>query len=381
MKIEIADINSIKPYENNPRKLSDKAIETVAMSLKEYGFRQPIVVDKDRIIVVGHTRFRASKKLGFKEVPITIADNLTPEQINAYRIADNRTSEESEWDNELLKMELKELDLKDFDLGLTGFNEDQLNSLLFEEKQGLTDEDAVPETPEEPITKLGDIWKLGNHRVMCGDSTFIDNIDLVTKKEKIDMVFTDPPYNIDYQGIKDKRKIKNDKMDDDSFVDFLTSSLLGCETMYVCCSWQYAHLFREAMIKIARKPKAMIIWDKVNPAQHLDKYFKQHEIIYYYGDFGGHKTIRGDVWNLKRKKNTLHPTMKPVELITMALGDQSDKKIVYDGFLGSGSTIIACEKLQRICYGMELEPKYCDVIVKRWEDFTGKKAELENGQN
>jgi DNA modification methylase len=381
MKIEIADINSIKPYENNPRKLSDKAIETVAMSLKEYGFRQPIVVDKNRIIVVGHTRFRASKKLGFKEVPITIADNLTPEQINAYRIADNRTSEESEWDNELLKMELKELDLKDFDLGLTGFNEDQLNSLLFEEKQGLTDEDAVPETPEEPITKLGDIWKLGNHRVMCGDSTFIDNIDLVTKKEKIDMVFTDPPYNIDYQGIKDKRKIKNDKMDDDSFVDFLTSSLLGCETMYVCCSWQYAHLFREAMIKIARKPKAMIIWDKVNPAQHLDKYFKQHEIIYYYGDFGGHKTIRGDVWNLKRKKNTLHPTMKPVELITMALGDQSDKKIVYDGFLGSGSTIIACEKLQRICYGMELEPKYCDVIVKRWEDFTGKKAELENGQN
>ena len=141
MKIEIADINSITPYENNPRKLSDKAIETVAMSLKEYGFRQPIVVDKDRIIVVGHTRFRASKKLNFKEVPITIADNLTPEQINAYRIADNRTSEESEWDNELLKMELKELDLKDFNLELTGFNEDQLNDILFEEKQGLTDED------------------------------------------------------------------------------------------------------------------------------------------------------------------------------------------------------------------------------------------------
>ena len=216
---------------------------------------------------------------------------------------------------------------------------------------------------------------------MCGDSTFIDNIDLLTKKEKIDMVFTDPPYNINYQGVKDKRKIKNDKMDDESFVDFLTSSLLGCETMYVCCSWQYAHLFREAMIKIARKPKAMIIWDKVNPAQHLDKYFKQHEIIYYYGDFGGQKTLRGDVWILKRKKNTLHPTMKPVELITMALTDQKDKKTVYDGFLGSGSTLIACEKLDRICYGMELDPKYCDVIIKRWENFTGKKAELENGQN
>ena len=381
MKIEIADITSIKPYENNPRKLKDAAIEKVAMSLKEYGFRQPIVVDKDRIIVVGHTRYRASKKLGFKEVPITIADNLTPEQINAYRIADNRTAEESEWDSELLKMEIKELEAKDFKLDLLGFNEDQLNDMLFEEKQGLTDEDEVPETPEEPISKLGDIWKLGNHRVMCGDSTFIDNIDLLTKKEKIDMVFTDPPYNINYQGVKDKRKIKNDNMDDESFVDFLTSSLLGCETMYVCCSWQYAHLFREAMIKIARKPKAMIIWDKVNPAQHLDKYFKQHEIIYYYGDFGGQKTLRGDVWNLKRKKNTLHPTMKPVELITMALTDQKDKKTVYDGFLGSGSTLIACEKLDRICYGMELDPKYCDVIIKRWENFTVLKAKLENGQN
>jgi len=380
MKIEIADITSIKPYENNPRKLKDAAIEKVAMSLKEYGFRQPIVVDKDRIIVVGHTRYRASKKLGFKEVPITVADNLTPEQINAYRIADNRTAEESEWDSELLKMEIKELEAKDFKLDLLGFNEDQLNDMLFEEKQGLTDEDEVPEAPQEPISKLGDIWILGKHRVMCGDSTFIDNIDLVTKKEKIDMVFTDPPYNIDYQGIKDKRKIKNDKMDDESFVDFLTSSLLGCETMYVCCSWQYAHLFREAMTKIARKPKAMIIWDKVNPAQHLDKYFKQHEIIYYYGDFGGQKTLRGDVWNLKRKKNTLHPTMKPVELITMALEDQKDKKTVYDGFLGSGSTIIACEKMDRVCYGMELDPIYCDVIIKRWENFTGKKAELENGQ-
>ncbi len=380
MKIEIADITSIKPYENNPRKLSETAIEKVAMSLKEYGFRQPIVVDKDRVIVAGHTRFRASKKLGLKQVPVSVIDNLTEEQINAYRIADNRTAEESEWDSELLKMEIKELEAKDFKLDLLGFNEDQLNDILFEEKQGLTDEDEVPETPEEPISKLGDIWKLGNHRVMCGDSTFIDNIDLVTKKEKIDMVFTDPPYNIDYQGVKDKRKIKNDKMDDESFVDFLTSSLLGCETMYVCCSWQYAHLFREAMIKIARKPKAMIIWDKVNPAQHLDKYFKQHEIIYYYGDFGGQKTLRGDVWNLKRKKNTLHPTMKPVELITMALTDQKDKKTVYDGFLGSGSTLIACEKLDRICYGMELDPKYCDVIIKRWENFTGKKAELENGQ-
>ena len=381
MQIQLIETNKILPYINNPRK--NLNIDKVASSIKEFGFQQPIVVDKEFVIIVGHTRFEAAKKLGYEKVPVQIAD-LTENQAKAYRIADNRLNQDADWDGELLTVELNNLLSQNFNLDSIGFDEDELNDILFEEKEGLTDEDEVPEVAgelEEPITKLGDIWKLGNHRVMCGDSTFIDNIDLVTKKEKIDMVFTDPPYNIDYQGIKDKRKIKNDKMDDESFVDFLTSSLLGCETMYVCCSWQYAHLFREAMIKIARKPKAMIIWDKVNPAQHLDKYFKQHEIIYYYGDFGGHKTIRGDVWNLKRKKNTLHPTMKPVELITMALGDQSDKKIVYDGFLGSGSTLIACEKLQRICYGMELEPKYCDVIIKRWENFTGLKAELENGQN
>ena len=198
MQIEIADINSIKPYENNPRKLSEQAIEKVAMSLKEYGFRQPIVVDKDRVIVAGHTRFRASKKLGLKQVPVSIIDNLTPEQINAYRIADNRTAEESEWDNELLKMEIKELEAKDFKLDLLGFNDEQLNNILFEEKQGLTDEDEVPETPEEPISKLGDIWKLGNHRVMCGDSTIINHFYKLCT-EQADMIFTDPPYGMSWR--------------------------------------------------------------------------------------------------------------------------------------------------------------------------------------
>ena len=165
-------------------------------------------------------------------------------------------------------------------------------------------------------------------------------------------------------------------MEDSAFVDFLIQTLYGCETMYVCCSWHYAHLFREAMEQIGRKPKAMIVWNKVNPAQHLDKYFKQHEIIFYYGDYGGHKTIRGDIWTIKRQKNTVHPTMKPVELIEMALEDNKDKKIVFDMFGGSGSTMIACEKHNRHARLVELEPKYCDVIVKRWEDFTGKKATL-----
>ena len=208
MKIEIAKIDSIKPYPNNPRKLSKKAIEKVSMSLKEYGFQQPIVVDKDRIIVVGHTRYQASRSLGLKEVPITIAAELTPDKINAYRIADNRTNEEAEWDEDLLKLEIKELDLKKFNLNLTGFDDKQINDLLFEEKQGLTDDDAVPDTPEEPITKLGDIWQLGKHKLLCGDSTIEKNINDLFGEQKADLYLTDPPYNVDYVGkTKDALKI------------------------------------------------------------------------------------------------------------------------------------------------------------------------------
>ena len=209
---------------------------------------------------------------------------------------------------------------------------------------------------------------------MCGDSTDKATVELLMDGKKADMVFTDPPYNIGYQGVSDKRTIKNDKMTDEDFVDFLENALMPCETMYVCCSWQYSHLFRQALENIGQKIKAMIVWDKVNPAQHLDKYFKQHEIIWYCGAFGGEKTLRGDVWQCKRQKNTVHPTMKPLELIGMALQDQPKKKTVYDGFGGSGSTLIACEQLNRKCYCMELDPKYCDVIIKRWETFTGKKA-------
>jgi DNA modification methylase len=244
----------------------------------------------------------------------------------------------------------------------------------------LTDEDDVPPVPVEPVSKLGDLYIMGDHRLLCGDSTSVTGVERLMGGQKADMVFTDPPYNIDYQGVKDRReKIKNDKMSDSDFVDFLSESLPGCETMYVCCSWQYAHLFRQAMERIGRKPKAMIVWDKINPAQHLDKYFKQHEIIFYYGDFGGHKTVRGDVWSLKRQRNTVHPTMKPVELIELALEDQPGKKIVLDSFGGSGSTLIACEKTGRHCRMMEIDPKYCDVIVARWEQATGKKAVLSAG--
>ena len=378
MQIQQVNIKDLIPYINNSRKHSTEQIAQIAASIKEFGWTNPILVDGDKGIIAGHGRLYAAMKLKMEQVPIIELSHLTPTQKKALIIADNKLALNADWDNELLTIELDELLADGFALEILGFNKDELDALLAPEVvEGLTDEDAVPELPEEPKTRLGDIYQLGNHRLMCGDSSSQNDIDQLLDGDRPDMIFTDPPYNIDYQGVSDKRdKIKNDKMEDSAFVDFLIQTLYGCETMYVCCSWHYSHLFREAMEKIGRKPKAMIVWNKVNPAQHLDKYFKQHEIIYYYGDYGGHKTLRGDIWTIKRQKNTVHPTMKPVELIEIALEDNKGKKIVFDMFGGSGSTMIACEKQSRNARLMELEPKYCDVIVKRWEDFTGKKAVL-----
>jgi len=387
MKIEIADITSIKPYENNPRKLKDAAIEKVAMSLKEYGFRQPIVVDKDRIIVVGHTRYRASKKLGFKEVPITVADNLTPEQINAYRIADNRTAEESEWDSELLAMEIKDLEAKDFKLDLLGFNEDQLNNILFEEKQGLTDEDEVPEAPEEPISKLGDIWKLGNHRVMCGDSIDYENVHKLMNNKIADLVNTDPPYGVNYQS---NMRTKSEKFDviknDDKILDITPMiDKFSKGWIFIWTTWKVIDKWLDNT-KSFGFPTNMVVWHKGGGGiGDLKKTFStdyEMALVFNRGAELCGKRI-GSVWKLQKDKaiKYKHPTQKPVELSIEAIDKTTNpKSVILDLFLGSGSTLIACEKMDRLCYGMELDPKYCDVIIKRWENFTGKKAELENGQ-
>jgi DNA modification methylase len=379
-KLVWRNVADLIPYARNSRTHSDEQVAQIAASIKEFGWTNPVLTDGDNGIIAGHGRLLAARKLGHTEVPTIELTGLSDAQKKAYIIADNRLALNAGWDNEMLTIELNDLLEDGFALEILGFDPKELNALLEPEVvEGLTDEDAIPDEPVEPKTKLGDIYQLGNHRLICGDSSSQNDIDKLLAGDRPDMIFTDPPYNIDYQGVSDKRdKIKNDKMEDSAFVDFLIQTLYGCETMYVCCSWHYAHLFREAMEKIGRKPKAMIVWNKVNPAQHLDKYFKQHEIIFYYGDYGGHKTLRGDIWTIKRQKNTVHPTMKPVELIEMALTDNKDKKIVFDMFGGSGSTLIACEKQNRHARLVELEPKYCDVIVKRWEDFTGKKAELIN---
>jgi len=372
---KIVQVEDLIPYALNSRTHSDEQVAQLAASIREFGFTNPILIDQDSNIIAGHGRLLAARKSKMAQVPAVVVTGLDDRKRRALVIADNKLALNAGWDEEALRVELEDL-AGDFG-ELMGFSEDELVDLLRgdEATEGLTDEDAVPDAPEVPVTVEGDVWLLGRHRLMCGDSTSIDAVDKLMDGKKADMVFTDPPYNIDYQGVKDKRdKIKNDKMSDEDFVDFLRQSLMSCETMYVCCSWQYANLFKQAMTDIARSPKAMIVWNKVNPAQHLDKYFKQHEIIFYYGDFGGHKTLRGDVWELKRQRNTVHPTMKPIELIDMAMVDQPNKKIVYDAFGGSGSTLISCEKNHRDCLMMELDPKYCDVIIKRWQEFTGEKA-------
>ena len=380
LTIDYRKTGELIPYINNSRTHSDQQVQQVAASIKEFGFTNPILIDEDSGIIAGHGRLQAAQMMGMDEVPTITLEGLTEAQRKAYVIADNQLALNAGWDLDALKLEIDRLGELDFDIDLLGFDDDMLAGLMEEEPaEGLTDEDEVPELEDDPVTVEGAVWVLGKHRLMCGDSTSIDAVDKLMDGNKADMVFTDPPYNIDYQGVSDKReKIKNDKMPDSDFKDFLIQSVMSCETMYVCCSWQYSHLFKEAMEEMARKPKAMIIWNKVNPAQHLDKYFKQHEIIFYYGDFGGQKTLRGDIWEMKRQRNTVHPTMKPVELIDMAMADQPEKKKVYDGFGGSGSTLISCEKNHRDCYMMELDPKYCDVIIKRWQDFTGQEAVMES---
>lgn len=377
MKIVYKKVNDLIPYINNSRTHNEEQINQIVASINEFGFTNPLLIDEKDNIIAGHGRLLASKKLKMEEVPCIVLSGLTEAQKKAYIIADNKMALNAGWDDELLKIELENLKEFNFDLELTGFNVDELDDIFqTEEEQEIVEDDFDIEPPEEPKAKLGDIYQLGNHRLMCGNSTSIDDVEKLMNGNKADMVFTDPPYNIAYQGVNDKRTIKNDKMEDDEFIDFLQQSLMLCDTAYVCCSWQYEHLFKKAMTNLGMPPKAMIVWNKVNPAQHLDKYFKQHEIIFYYGKFGGEKTLRGDIWECKRQRNTIHPTMKPLELIGMALKDNPNKKIVYDGFGGSGSTLIACEQLNRNCYMMELDPKYIDVIIKRWEEFTGKKAVL-----
>lgn len=396
MEIVLRSVEDLIPYVNNSRKHSDEQVAQIAASIKEFGWTNPILVDGDKGIIAGHGRLMAARNLKMKEVPTIELNHLNDTQRKALIIADNKLALNADWDNELLTIELNELLADGFALDLLGFSVDEIQALLEPEVvEGLTDEDAVPEVPEEPKTRLGDIYQLGNHRLMCGDSTSIDAVDKLMP-ETANMIFTDPPYLMNFTGgiHADGSKsfnakhggIKNDKMSEQDGNDFLDAinSVITAKVdgaFYITFYRLGIDKYFASMDRTGLKCRSLVIWDKGNHTLSNSDYMSMYEPMFY-GWVNNHKFYGGkngmDIWRIKRTaKNDLHPTMKPVELVEKAVLDGSAiNGIVLDLFGGSGSTMIACEKQNRHARLMELDPKYCDVIVKRWEDFTGKKAEL-----
>ena len=384
LKIEYKDISELIPYINNPR-INDGAVDKVAASIKEFGFKNPIIIDKENVIIAGHTRLKAAKKLGLEEIPTIKVEDLTEQQIKAFRIADNKTSEFAEWDMELLEIELEGLD----DI-FTGFDMKDLDD-MFPDDTEVTEDDFDEEPPEEPISKLGDIWQLGRHRLMCGDSTKQEDVDKLMNGAKADLLITDPPYNVDYTGgTKDALKIMNDKKDDASFRQFLIDAFSTADAVmregaafYIWHADSEGYNFRGACFDIDWEVRQCLIWVKNSLVMGRQDYHWKHEPCLY-----GWKEGAAHLWTSDRKQTTVlnfdrptrnaeHPTMKPVKLFDYLIKNNTKQKdIVLDLFAGSGTTLIACEQNGRVSYNMELDPRYVDVIIKRWEEYTGEKAVL-----
>jgi site-specific DNA-methyltransferase (adenine-specific) len=412
MEVVNVDIKLVKPYNRNPRK--NQPIDKVAESLKQFGFRQPIVVDKDYIVIVGHTRLLAAKKLGFTEVPIHIAD-LTEEQAKQYRLADNRTNQDAQWDDKLLYSELKELP----DL-FTGFDQKEIDTIFAKNQEHPKDEDDIPDPSLNPEAKLGDIYKLGKHILICGDSTDSQVYDKLFGKEKIDLVITDPPYNVNYNpnmNAKQKGKaIANDNLSDQQFQSFLNNVFLQTSKrmksgapIYVFHADIERKAFQHALDTNNIKLTVSLVWVKNKMVFGRADYQSIHEPIlygwkegssHYFTDDRTNVTVLEDIQDFtkmtkdelvklltdikttiirhdKPSKSPLHPTTKPVALIQELMENSSKPDdIVFDAFGGSGSTLIAAENCNRQCRMIELEPNYIDTIVKRWEEYTNKKAIL-----
>jgi DNA modification methylase len=388
IRIEYMATDRLIPYVNNPRK-NDKAVDVVAGSIQEFGFKNPIIVDKDNVIVAGHTRLLAARKLELEEVPVIRAEDLTEQQIKAFRLADNKTAEFAEWDMELLALELEGLD----DI-FTGFNEVEIADILGLDNEAQEDDfdvDAEAEKIIEPETKPGDVWLLGRHRLMCGDATKIKDVERLVDGRHADLVLTDPPYNVDYEGgTKDKLKIQNDKMEDSRFLQFLTDAFTRMNenskkgaAIYVFHSDSEGYNFRSAFKAAGYSLRQCLIWAKNTMVMGRQDYHWQHEPILYgwkegakhawYGDRKQTTLIRYD----KPLRNAEHPTMKPVGLCGYLIGNSSkEEDIVLDLFGGSGSTLIAAEQLNRTCYMMELDPVYCEVIVQRYINLKGHDGDV-----
>lgn len=396
-QIEYVEVKKLIPYARNSRTHSDEQIAQICGSIKEFGFTNPVLIDGEGVIIAGHGRTLAAQRLDIKEVPCLRLDYLTEAQKKAYVIADNKLALNAGWDEEMLALELGDLQGLDFDLSLTGFDDDELNKLLAEAvNEGLVDEDDAPLPPDEPISKLGDVWQLGSHRVMCGDSTSIDAVDKLMEGQKADMWLTDPPYNVDYTGkTKEALKIQNDRMDDSEFRQFLRDSYSAADAnmkdgavFYIWHADSEGYNFRGAAYDIGWDIRQCLIWNKNTMVMGRQDYHWKHEPCLY-----GWKGGAGHFWSNDRKQTTilnfdrptrseLHPTTKPVNLIEYQVKNNTrGSDVVLDSFGGSGSTLIACERTNRQARLMELDPKYCDVILTRWQDYTGKQAiHVESGK-
>jgi DNA modification methylase len=398
LKIEHTSVDRLIPYARNARTHSEPQVAQIAGSIAEFGFVNPILVGKDDVIIAGHGRLLAARKLGMTDVPVIQLEHLSEIQRRALVIADNKIAENAAWDEELLRLELEELRAEDFDLDITGFDLDEIDRLLQgsdSEGAGLTDDDEIPEAPEEAITKPGDLWVLGEHRLLCGDATVLGDVEKALDGGLADLCFTDSPYNVDYgkntnaSSPGKDRRILNDNLGDgfeaflyDSCVNILTVTKGG---VYMCMSSSELHTLQAAFKAAGGHWSTFVIWAKNTFTLGRSDYQRQYEpILYGWKEGTDHfwcgARDQGDVWFVdKPRKNDLHPTMKPVALVERAIRNSSKSRdIVLDPFGGSGTTLIACEKTGRSARLIELDPKYVDVVIRRWQEFTGQAATLES---
>jgi DNA modification methylase len=392
-RIEWRDPAALIPYSNNAKTHPTEQVDKIAASIASFGFDQPIVVDGEGVIIKGHGRREASLRLALDKVPVLVRTDLSVAEIKAARLADNRTAQ-SPWDEELLRVELEALLEEDFDLGLTGFDLAEIDELLAAvepEQTGLTEDDEIPEAPEQPVTRPGDLWVLGSHRLLCGDATVLADVERVLGGQLADMAWTDPPYNVDYANSpKDKlrgkhRPILNDNLGA-GFEAFLHDACVNIlqvtkGAVYICMSSSELDTLQKAFRAAGGKWSTFIIWAKNTFTLGRADYQRQYEpILYGWREGSDHYWCgardQGDVWFFdKPAKNDLHPTMKPVALVERAIRNSSKTRdIVLDPFGGSGSTLIACEKTGRQARLIELDPKYVDVIIQRWQAYSGKAA-------
>jgi DNA modification methylase len=390
-RIELWPVDRLRPYERNARTHSAEQVAQIAASIVEFGFTNPILVDSNDGIIAGHGRLTAAQELGLRTVPVVVLDHLSDRQRKAYILADNQLALNAGWDTDLLRGELQDLAELDFDLSLIGFSDDELADLLPDIEElppEDADADAVPEPPADPVSKPGDVWLLGKHRVMCGDSTSLTEVERLMDGAKASLLHTDPPYGVSYDGKGGQKQwemIKNDAMVGDGLIDFLVAafncaslSLSDKAAWYVWHGYKGTREFYEALKLAGKEPGAQIVWVKNGLGTMWSNYRPKHECaIYVSGEFyGGYD--QSTVWEVARERDYVHPTQKPVDLVERALANSSKNgQLVLDLFGGSGSTLIACEKTGRQARLMELDPRYCDVIVKRWQQFTGKTATLE----